>query len=401
MKAINNMVKCTLLSLSIVAVVCWGSQDISSSKQKQSSLEALNAFFPSKLWKDDNGLHINAHGGGVLHHKGKYYWFGEHKVAGKAGNKAHVGVHVYSSENLVNWQDEGIALKVSDDPKSDIIKGSIIERPKVLFNEETGKFVMWFHLELKGQGYKAARTGVAIADSPMGPYRFLKSVRPNAKRLPLNITETEKQVFEQIQQGIEVPKQIKANIKGYYSLSILARDYEGGQMARDMTLFKDKDGKAYQLYASEENQTLHISLLTNDYLSHSGKFIRMYSGGQDEAPAIAYHAGQYHLLTSGLTGWRPNPAKQYNAKHIFGPWKKLNNPTQGVNPDNGFGPEKTFGGQSTFLLERQDKPGSFIAMFDMWRPKNAIDGRYIWLPVEFVDGGMRITWQDSWQPIDF
>jgi len=363
--------------------------------------EKLAHLTPGMVWQDNNGKHINAHGGGVLHHQGKYYWFGEHKIAGEEGNKAHVGVHVYSSDNLVDWKDAGIALKVSDDPNSDIVKGSIIERPKVLFNEETGKFVMWFHLELKGQAYKAARTGVAVADNPTGPYRFLRSVRPNANHLPMNITAKEKQAFRLMQKKENLPTKLKDNIDGLYSLTVFSRDFEYGQMARDMTLFKDKDGKAYQLYASEENQTLHISLLTSDYLSHTGQFIRMYSGGQDEAPAIVYRAGQYHLLTSGLTGWRPNPAKQYTANHIFGPWKKLKNPTQGVNPDNGFGPEKTFGGQSTFLLERQDKPGNFVAMFDMWRPKNAIDGRYIWLPVEFVDGGMRITWQDSWQLSDF
>ncbi|PKI16701.1 beta-glucanase [Colwellia sp. 12G3] len=369
---------------------------ITLSVNKAQALEEVDDFQPAKLWKDDNGVHINAHGGGVLNHEGKYYWFGEHKVAGKTGNKAHVGVHVYISENLTNWKDAGIALKVSDDAKSEITKGAIIERPKVLFNETTGKFVMWFHLELKGQGYKAARTGVAVADKPTGPYRFIKSVRPNAKHLPINITAQEKQAFELMQQEKEVPEKLKNNIKGYKSLTFLSRDFTGGQMARDMTLFKDKDGKAYQLYSSEENQTLHISLLNDDYLSHSGRFIRMYSGGQDEAPAIAYRAGQYHLLTSGLSGWKPNAAKQYIAKHILGPWNKLNNPTLGINPENGFGANKTFGGQSTHLLALQNKPGHFIAMFDLWRPDNAIDGRYIWLPVEFVDGVMRITWQDNW-----
>ena len=383
-----------LLMAQLVSIISFTMMIMFAENAKAS--EDVNAFYPTKLWKDNNGLHINAHGGGLLNHKGKYYWFGEHKIAGKAGNKAHVGVHVYTSDNLMVWQDSGIALAVSNDPNSDIVKGSIIERPKVLFNEKTGKFVMWFHLELKGQGYKAARTGVAVADNPTGPYRFLKSLRPNANRLPINMTVNELHAFDYMQQGKYLPEQLKINVKGYKSLQIFARDFAGGQMARDMTLFKDKDGKAYQLYASEENQTLHISLLSDDYLSHSGSFSRMYSGGQDEAPAIIYHAGKYHLLTSGLTGWRPNPAKQYISKDIFGPWQKLTNPTIGINPNNEFGPNKTFGGQSTFLLELQGKPGKFIAMFDIWRPENAIDGRYIWLPVDFIDGGMRIKWREKW-----
>src|SRR5574344_1347956 len=81
---------------------------------------AASAFHPGDIWPDDRGTHINAHGGGVLLHEGTYYWFGEHKIAGKLGNTAQVGVHVYSSTNLYDWADRGIALAVSDDPKSDI-----------------------------------------------------------------------------------------------------------------------------------------------------------------------------------------------------------------------------------------------------------------------------------------
>ena len=49
-------------------------------------------FVPAQLWPDTDGVHINAHGGGILLHEGLYYWFGEHKIAGPAGNAAHVGV---------------------------------------------------------------------------------------------------------------------------------------------------------------------------------------------------------------------------------------------------------------------------------------------------------------------
>ena len=62
---------------------------------------------------------------------------------------------------MTEWKDEGIALKVEDTPGSDIEDGCILERPKVLFCEKTGKFVMFFHLELKGMKYSAARTGIA------------------------------------------------------------------------------------------------------------------------------------------------------------------------------------------------------------------------------------------------
>ena len=57
------------------------------------------------------------------------------------------------------------------------------------------------------------------------------------------------------------------------------RDLEGGQMSRDMTLYVDDDGIAYHIYSSEENLTLQIAELTDDYQGHSGKYVRLFPGG--------------------------------------------------------------------------------------------------------------------------
>ena len=111
------------------------------------------AFRPGQKWLDTSGKHINAHGGGILYHGGLYYWFGENKGEGEAGNTALTGVSCYTSKDLYTWTNRGVVLKVSDDPKSDIAKGCILERPKVVYNAKTKKFVMWFHLELKSVGY--------------------------------------------------------------------------------------------------------------------------------------------------------------------------------------------------------------------------------------------------------
>jgi hypothetical protein len=337
--------------------------------------QAQDSFQPGAIWPDDKGVHINAHGGGILEHQGTYYWFGEHKIAGPTGNRAQVGVRVYSSRNLTQWRDEGVALAVTDDPMSEIVKGSIIERPKVIYNARTGKFVMWFHLELNGVGYKAARSGVAVADKVTGPYAYQGSIRPNAGVWPVNL-----------------PEDLKDPAK-----SVLARDFETGQMARDMTLFVDDDGTAYHLYASEENHTLHISRLTPDYLRPAGEFARVKPYGDDEAPAIFKQDGKYYLVTSGLSGWAPNPAKSYVASHIFGPWTALGNPVRGT-------PEQasiTFGGQSTFALSlKRNGCQRHILMLDIWRPKNPIDGRYAWLPVEWEDGKPVVRWRERWSLTD-
>lgn len=35
-------------------------------------------------------------------------------------------------------------------------------------------------------------------------------------------------------------------------------------------------------------------------------------------------------------------------------------------------------------------------MGDRWTPENAIDGRYVWLPVEFKDNKFILKWYDEW-----
>src|SRR5699024_4224133 len=84
------------------------------------------AIRSGEIWPDTDGNHINAHGGGVLYHEGKYYWFGEHKTVGRGGNSTLFGVGCYSSGDLYNWQNEGIVLKVVDDETSEIVKGCVI-----------------------------------------------------------------------------------------------------------------------------------------------------------------------------------------------------------------------------------------------------------------------------------
>ena len=356
-----------------------------------SDQDLLKSFHPGQIWPDSKGVHINAHGGGILHHHHKYYWYGEHKIEGDPGNRAQVGVHVYSSEDLYNWKDEGIALKVdSEHSGSDIAKGCILERPKVIFNEKTGKFVMWFHLELKGMGYDAARSGVAVSDHPKGPFKFIESFRPNAGFWPLNVRGFHK---------LPVADTIKDKYCGgkgclpahVDSMNILGRDFAGGQMARDMNLFVDDNGKAYHIYSSEENSTIHISELTDDYLSYSGVYARAFPDRYMEAPAIfKTSGGQYYFIGSGCTGWTPNAARSAVSDDIFGPWNELGNPCIGKDSTT------TFQSQSTFVLQVPAKVDAFIFMADRWTPENPVDGKYIWLPVKFESGKIVLEWMDEW-----
>lgn len=344
------------------------------------------SFTPGNLWFDTEGKIINAHGGGVVFQNGKYYWFGEHK--GEKSNAALVGVTCYSSPDLYNWTNEGIALPVSDDPNSPIVRGSTIERPKVIYNEKMKKYIMFFHLELKGRGYEAANVAIAASDNVTGPYTLVKNRRVNAGKWPSNMTESQIQSDQKADDFKDwwTPEWMDAIKDGLF----VRRDFKGGQMSRDMTLFVDDDKKAYHIYSSEDNLTLQIAELTDDYLDYTGKYIRIEPGGHNEAPAILKKDGHYYMITSGCTGWDPNPARLLVADNIMGDWKLYSNPCQGK------GAETTFDSQSTFIIPVQGKKDAYIFMADRWRPNNPIDGRYVWLPIIFEKGLPTLKWHEEW-----
>jgi hypothetical protein len=337
------------------------------------------AFIPGEMWRDKDGHAINAHGGGVLFHDGVYYWYGEikegrtylPKVNQKWGGTRVVagGVACYSSTNLYDWKNEGVALASdAENPDSDLACENVIERPKVIYNAKTKKFVMWFHQD--SSDYQAARSGVAVSDTPAGPFTYLGSFRPDAGVWPVNVAAADKK---------SAPK------------NFLARDFKVGQMARDMTLFVDDDGAAYLFYSSEGNPTMHVSRLTDDYLKPSGKYARIFIDRSTEAPAVFKRGGKYWLLGSGCTGWAPNQARIAFAENIFGPWTELDNPCQGKNAD------KTFYCQSAFVLPVAGRKDMFIAMFDRWEQWDLANSRYVWLPLEFDEAGHpKIPWQDRW-----
>ncbi|QOD60937.1 family 43 glycosylhydrolase [Polaribacter haliotis] len=344
-------------------------------------------FISGELFLDSNNEHINAHGAGFLIHDNTYYWFGQHMVSGKEGNKAMVGVRVYSSTDLYNWKNEGVALKMKEDSSSKLQIGSVLERPKVIFNKKTKKFVMWFHHELKDQGYKAALTGVAVADNVSGPYKYINSFRIHANVLPQNFSKEDYDNAAEIKSRKDKNWKEKV-VKGAF----FKRDFKGGQMSRDMTLFVDDDETGYHITASEENQTLLISKLSDDYLSLTKEYIRVFPGGRNEAPAIFKRNGKYFMFSSGLTGWKPNPARLSVADSMLGKWTSLGNPVIGTTEEKAT----TFHSQSTYVIPVIDKKDAFIFVADRWRPKNAIDGRYVFLPVQFKDNVPYLEFKEKW-----
>lgn len=355
--------------------------------------QALDEIRPGQEWPDRKGEHINAHGGGLLFHEGKYYWYGENRPA--RGFTTEVGVEVYSSSDLMNWEDEGVALAVSDEAGHDIERGCIMERPKVVRNPKTGKFVMLFHLELKGQGYAAARVGFAESDSPVGPFRFIRSLRPNAGKWPVDFSRRDirkaKKLKESDYKEWWTPEWREAIREGL----LLARDVPGGQMSRDMTVYVDDDGKAYHIYSAEENLTLNIAELTDDYLDYTGRYVRVAPGGQNEAPAIFKRDGVYWMITSGCTGWAPNEARMFKATSLWGAWEQLPSPFVGKDA------KKSFHTQGTYIFKVEGTEDGFVFMADRWNPRSLKNSRHIWLPIDFeADSTPVIRWVDGWSPVE-
>jgi hypothetical protein len=248
---------------------------------------------------------------------------------------------------------------------------------------------MWFHHELKDQGYKAALTGLAVADNPTGPFVYIKSLRPHKEIWPANLPQSRRK-----SEGIIIPIRSDTNWKNEVFEGILVqRDFHTGQMSRDMTLFVDDDNIAYHIASSEDNQTLHISKLSDDYLSFDNEYHRILPGGTNEAPAIVKHQNKYYMIASGTTGWKPNPARSYVADHIYGEWKPLGNPVVGSESDKAT----TFRSQSTYILPIAGKNEQYIYMGDRWNADDLKDSRYIWLPLTFENGKPVLRWRSEWK----
>ena len=310
------------------------------------------AFQPGQLWLDSASRPINAHGGCVLQHQGIYYWYGTHKIEGLSEAKdADGGVHAYASRDLVNWHDHGMVLPLDGGKHDDLRHGCIFDRPKVVFNEKTGEFVLFFKFYPQGLGTRVGFVGVATSTSPSGPFT--------------------------------------------YRHKFLAADSPEG--SGDFAMLKDGDGGLYHLTVRKPDRAFVIGKMRDDYLLPAGRY-KVAEGitRATEAPAVFKHDGRYWMLGSGSTGWDPNAARSFSADSIFGPWKEQGNPCEGVNPHNGLGPELTFGGQSAFILSVE---GSVpIAIFDVNKPDHPYESLHIWLPLSFQNGQMRIPWRDEWSP---
>ena len=336
---------------------------------------------PGQPWYDTEGKRIQAHGGSMLFWDDTFYWYGENKE-GVTDEKLlwHNGVRMYSSKDLYNWRDEGVVCATHpEDRESPLHPYSKMDRPHILYNDKTKKFVLWMKIMCEGglEQYMATAT----ADKITGPYRIV-----NEKLHP------------------------------------------GGMNSGDFDLVKREDGSACIVFERVHSDMIVIDL-TDDYLdttlTYSVHLPRKCPPYVREAPAVFHRNGKHYIITSGTTAKFPNASETVSYDDIHGEWEELGDPFVGDVK------RTSFDSQVSCVFKYPYADDLYIAMADRWlvdlpedRPdiaaifaaifdpdakseladfplysltaKNTSLADYVWLPVKFVDGVPKIEWLDEW-----
>jgi len=285
-----------------------------------------NIIKPGEIWPDENGNHIQAHGGGIIKIEETYFWYGEQR--GNIADPEYRYVSCYSSTDLINWKYRGNVIKMA---KPDSLSPNwVLERPKVFYNHKTGKYVMYFHID---DDYKLAQVGVAVCDKPDGEFRYIKRFRPL------------------------------------------------GHESRDIGQFIDDDGTAYLVF-EDRPFGFRIAKLSDDYMTIEKEMTLVKA--PMEGGAIVHYNGLYYSIGSELTGWNANPNKYASAPALEGPWtefKDIAPPAVKTYGSQSTMLIKVVGTKKTTVIFMGDiwKPETQYDSRYLWMPLEIGDGK-LWLP---------------------
>ncbi|MGC5170679.1 family 43 glycosylhydrolase [Microbacterium sp. DT81.1] len=355
---------------------------------------ALNhSIRPGQTWLDTHGHRIQAHGGSMHYEDDTFYWYGENKEQTTPGSENwHWGVRAYSSTDLYNWNDLGLIIPpVLDDPASPLHPAQKMDRPHIIFNEATGKYVCW--LKVMGEGeHETQASTVLTADAFLGPYEIVRS--------------------------------------GLTPLGMSAGDFD---------LVVDPTTKKAYYYFEKVHTDLVCAELTDDYTDVSGVHTLHFPHPSPpftrEAPAHFERDGIHFLMTSGSTGYFPNFTEVASAPDYHGPWTVLGD----AHP--GDASRTSFRSQISCIFKHPCKRDLYIAMADRWLPQlpetmpnvyesvaarsrgetmqmpsdpaamaaamaagsgqNTAIADYVWLPIRFDRDIPTIDWLDDWRVEDF
>lgn len=210
-----------------------------------------------------------------------------------------------------------------------------LERPKVLYNKKTNKFVMWAHFE-NGKNYLDAAVAIATCDTPDGDFTYHGHFNPY------------------------------------------------GYMSRDCTLYQEEDGTAYFISASRDNADLHVYRLSDDYMNVDCLVHSLWQGEYREAPAVIKGKYHYYMISSFCTGWAPNQGKYAWADSIEGRWSSLKE----------IGDDTTYDSQSAFLLNVN---GKLLYVGDRWGGggDKYFESGYVVYPLKETEDGLEMIYQDT------
>ena len=345
-------------------------------------------IYPGKVWLDTNGKRIEAHGGSIFYEEGFYYWYGEDKShTHKKGKTWTWGVKCYRSADLVNWEDMGHIVKPMPDDKDSLFHPNRrLDRPHIIKNDKTGKYILWLKYCDK------AHFAILTADALLGPYTMANP---------------------------------------------FFQPY--GRKAGDFDLAVDADTGEGYLYAELDHKEVVVCRLTENYMGVTAEQAVIYTGLNPpfsrEGVTHFTHRGRHYLLTSGMTGYIPNPSEIAVADDFMGPFTVLGNPHMDDESSASFNSQAS----CAFRIAGTEK---IIIMADRWVPEyvmtkekyetfvRAIYSRYdkkykaslrdmltmltspmmggadtsianyVWLPVEWERDMPRIYWRRQWNPDD-
>jgi len=362
----------------------------------------LDSFRPGEIWLDTSGHPIQAHGGSIIQVGDVFHWYGENKERTLSGSRIreywHWGMRCYASSDLYNWTDLGLFIPPDlTDPSSPLAPSSLADRPHVIYNQKTKQFVCWVKV-MHPEDWSQTRT-VLVADDIMGPFRMVgRDIRPL------------------------------------------------GMSAGDFDLVVAYDGKAYMVFERVHTEMI-VADLTDDYAGFSGyystHFPRPHPPFTREAPAYFSRRGKHYLITSGTTGYHPNPSLVAVAETYHGPWTILGDAHANDRTATSFnsqicsvfkhpakkdlyvaladrwiynlpeleGPSFHTGEASRRFqtyYEKQFAPGGSTLAAEEQKQLQDLEGqiepskaRYVWLPIRFDGDRPYIEWRDEWSLDEF
>jgi|GEM_PF-1454521 len=364
-----------------------------------------------ETWYDTEGNPIQAHGGGFLqqtHEDGQpiYYWVGENKIHNRAVFHA---VALYSSRDLVNWTYEGDIV----DQFTDTVEGAEYtlldnkwERPKLLFNEKTQKYVLWGHWETAGS-YASSQVVVATADHVAGPYTVLGHWRPGG---------TLRNWRSEGGQVLDYEHYETSGVKATIPANVQEDITQMGYTSRDFTVFADDDGTAYLVSAEGHSMRVHrlneeytdVDFTAYDFSDPATKAedfesYNFYDGVGREAPAVVRAEDGYYMASSGQSGWLPNQGTISYTTDLKDPngWTAVRGEDRRIIEKYAFGNNSTYYSQPTNIMKLTNADGenTYVYMGDRWRAGQLSDSRYVWLPITLNEAEQTasITYTTGWK----